>query len=110
MKLDGGTDETFLEMNSPVIPIGVWDIIEGLKRLKDCIIQAMFTRGRRDNTTDGAVDQWINAVAQVNPKAAHIYSISRAPADASILPVPSAVLESIRARLEAKTGIPARVF
>ncbi len=110
MKLDAGTDEVFLDMNAPVLPIGVWDVIEGLKRLKDCVIQAMFTRGRRDNTGDGAVEQWINAVAQVNPKAVQIYSISRVPADVAIRQVDRATLEEIRARLEAKTGIPGRVF
>ncbi len=110
MKLDGGTDETFLDMNAPVLPIGVWDIVSGLKRLRDCVIQAMFTRGRRDNTTDAAVEQWISAVAQVNPKQVHVYTISRTPADAKIVAVDRVTLEAIAARVETDTGIPARVF
>lgn len=110
MKLDAGSEGMFLDMNAPTRPIGLWDVIEGLRRLKDCVIQAMFTRGRRDNTTDGEVDKWINAVARVNPKSVQIYSISRAPADSRILPVDRETLESIRRRVEEKTAIPANVY
>jgi wyosine [tRNA(Phe)-imidazoG37] synthetase (radical SAM superfamily) len=110
MKLDAGTDETFLEMNSPVIPIGIWDIIEGLKRLKDCVIQSMFTRGRRDNTGEAAVRMWCNAVSQVAPKKIQIYTIARAPADARIEAVDRDTLEGIAAEARRLTGIAAEVY
>ncbi len=110
MKLDAGTDETFLEMNSPVVPIGVWDIIEGLKRLRDCVVQAMFTQGRRDNSGDGAVRMWCNAISQVVPKRVQIYSISRTPADVKLLEVPRQRLEEIARELERMTGITGEVF
>lgn len=110
MKLDAGSEAMFLDMNSPVLPIGIWDILQGLKRLRDCIIQAMFTRGRRDNTSPEEVKRWIDAVAQVGPKSVQIYTISRVPADAKAQPVERAILESIARRLEEASGVRAEVF
>lgn len=110
VKLDAGTDERLLEMNSPTIEISVWDLIQGMKRLKDVVIQAMFTTGRRDNSSDADVERWIQAVAQVNPKRVDLYSISRVPADAKLAAVPRGRLDEIARRLTAATGIPASAY
>jgi wyosine [tRNA(Phe)-imidazoG37] synthetase (radical SAM superfamily) len=110
VKLDAGSESMFLEMASPTIEIGIWDIIQGAKRLRDCVIQSMFTRGRRDNTGPQDVEQWINAVAQVNPKGVQVYTVSRSPADNRIHEAPRERLEEIAGRLTAETGIPAAVY
>ncbi len=110
VKLDGGTDSTFLEMNSPTFDISVWAIIQGAKRLRDCVVQSMFTHGRRDNTTPAAVESWIKAVAQINPKGVHLYTVARRPADNKITGVDRATLASIAERMNGETGIPAEVF
>lgn len=110
VKLDAGTDSGFLDMNSPTFDISIWDIIQGTKRLRDCVIQAMFTRGRRDNTGDAEVAAWIKAVAQVNPKSVQVYSISRTPADNRISACPIERLNEIAKRLADETGIPAETF
>src|SRR5262245_48673702 len=49
VKLDAGTESMFLEMNSPTEDVGIWDVMRGVKGLTDFVVQAMFTRGRRDN-------------------------------------------------------------
>jgi wyosine [tRNA(Phe)-imidazoG37] synthetase (radical SAM superfamily) len=110
MKLDAGTDEQFLNMNSPVTEVGIWDVLRGLPKLRDFVIQAMFTRGRRDNTDAKSVVDWIQAVKRVKPKAVQIYSVERVPADAKICPVERSLLEEIAQALTAQTGIPAEVF
>jgi wyosine [tRNA(Phe)-imidazoG37] synthetase (radical SAM superfamily) len=110
MKLDAGTDEQFLNMNSPVTEVGIWDVVKQLPKLKDFVIQAMFTRGRRDNTDEKSVVAWIQAVKRVKPKAVQIYSVDRYPADPKITKVERALLEEIGAALTAQTGIPAEVF
>jgi wyosine [tRNA(Phe)-imidazoG37] synthetase (radical SAM superfamily) len=110
LKLDAGTEEQFLGMNSPVTEVGIWDVLQGMKKVDGFVIQAMFTRGRRDNTTAKAVADWIAAVARAKPKAVQIYSVDRYPADVKILPVDRATLDEIAAALTRDTGIPAEVF
>lgn len=105
VKLDAGTESMFLDMNCPTVDVGIWDVIQGIGRLKDCVIQAMFTRGRRDNTAEADVDAWIAVVGRLNPKAVQIYTVSRTPADPMIRPVESDRLEEIARRLRERTGI-----
>jgi wyosine [tRNA(Phe)-imidazoG37] synthetase (radical SAM superfamily) len=97
-------------MNSPVTEVGIWDVVKHLPRLKDFVIQAMFTHGRRDNTDEKSVVAWIQAVKRVKPKAVQIYSVDRYPADRKITKVERPLLEEIGAALTAQTGIPAEVF
>lgn len=110
MKLDAGTDEQFLNMNSPVTDVGIWDVVKNLPKLKDFVVQAMFTKGRRDNTDEESVVAWISTVKRVKPKAVQIYSVDRFPADKKILRVDRGLLDEIGAAMTAQTGIPAEVF
>ncbi len=110
MKLDAGNDGQFLNMNSPVTEVGIWDIMRNLPKLTDFTVQAMFTHGRRDNTDEKSVVDWIQAVKRVKPKAVQIYSVDRFPADKKITRVERGLLEEIGRALTAQTGIPAEVF
>ena len=110
MKLDAGNEGQFLNMNSPVTEIGIWDIMKNLAKLKDFIVQAMFTKGRRDNTDEKSVVDWIQAVKRVKPKSVQIYSVDRFPADVKIHRVDRGLLDEIARALTAQTGVPAEVF
>ena len=110
MKLDAGNESQFLNMNSPVTEVGIWDVVRHLPKLKDFIVQAMFTHGRRDNTDEKSVVDWINTVKRVKPLSVQIYSVDRFPADKKITKVERGLLEEIAAALTDQTGIPAEVF
>jgi wyosine [tRNA(Phe)-imidazoG37] synthetase (radical SAM superfamily) len=110
MKLDAGTDAQFMNMNSPVMEVGIWDIVKHLPKLKDFIIQAMFTHGRRDNTDEASVVAWIGLLKRVKPKSVQIYSVDRFPADQKICKVERELLTQIAQALTEQTGIPAEVF
>lgn len=110
VKIDAGSESMFLEMNSPTFDIGLYDVMRHLPKLTDFTVQAMFTRGRRDNTVDAEVDKWIEVVGKVRPVEAHLVSLDRPPADGAIRAVEAPVLQSIAQRLTARTGIPARIF
>jgi wyosine [tRNA(Phe)-imidazoG37] synthetase (radical SAM superfamily) len=110
MKLDAGSEEQFLNMNSPVTETGIWDVLQNLPKLKDFVVQAMFTHGRRDNTDSKSVIDWIQAVKRVKPRSVQIYSVDRFPADTKIHAVERGLLEEIAQALTAQTGIPAEVF
>jgi hypothetical protein len=97
-------------MNSPVSEVGIWDVMKGMGKLKPFVIQAMFTHGRRDNTDEKSVVDWISAVKRVKPKAVQIYSVDRFPADKKIHKVEKSLLDEIGQALTAQTGIPAEVF
>jgi len=109
-RIDAGSEEQFLNMNSPVTEVGIWDIMKLLPKLKDFTVQAMFTHGRRDNTDEKSVVDWINSVKRVKPLAVQIYSVDRFPADKKITKVERELLDEIAAALTAQTGIPAEVF
>ncbi len=110
MKLDAGSEEQFLNMNSPVTEVGIWDVVKNLPKLKDFTVQAMFTHGRRDNTDEKSVVDWINTVRRVKPKAVQIYSVDRYPADKKITKVERELLDEIARALTEQTGVPAEVF
>ncbi|HEX7899122.1 MAG TPA: radical SAM protein [Planctomycetota bacterium] len=110
MKLDAGSEGQFMNMNSPVTEVGIWDVMKGMGKLKDFVVQAMFTHGRRDNTDEKSVVDWISAVKRVKPKAVQIYSVDRFPADKQIHKVDKSLLDEIGQALTAQTGIPAEVF
>jgi wyosine [tRNA(Phe)-imidazoG37] synthetase (radical SAM superfamily) len=110
MKLDAGSEGQFMNMNSPVSEVGIWDVMKGMGKLKPFVIQAMFTHGRRDNTDEKSVVDWIQAVQRVKPKAVQIYSVDRFPADKKITKVERSLLDEIGQALTAQTGIPAEVF
>jgi wyosine [tRNA(Phe)-imidazoG37] synthetase (radical SAM superfamily) len=110
MKLDAGDPATLRALNGTGVPIG--EIVEGLARLNDVVLQAMFTRdasGKIDNTTEEAVSAWLAAVRRIRPNAVHIYSIDREPAWMALQKVPTAELHQIAARVK-QAGIPAIVF
>ena len=110
MKLDAGNEGQFLNMNSPVTEVGIWDVVRHLPKLKDFVVQAMFTHGRRDNTDEKSVVDWINTVKRVKPLSVQLYSVDRYPADKKITIVDRSLLEEIAQALSAQTGIPAEVF
>lgn len=110
MKLDAGSERMFLDMNSPVMDIGIWDILQGIKRLEDCILQSMFTHGRRDNTGEKDIQEWCDVVAQIRPKEVHLYSLDRTPADSKIVTVERPTLERIARTVEVHTGTKTKIF
>lgn len=110
MKLDAGDDVVLRRMNGATVPLRT--VIDGLRRLPDVTLQALFTRdasGRIDNTTADAVEQWIGAVRMVNPKAIHVYTIDRDPAWGRLERVPRPELDAIAACAE-RAGFSALVF
>ena len=110
IKLDAGSESMFLEMNSPTEDIGIWDVMRGVRGLTDFVVQAMFTRGRRDNAIPAEVDMWIEAVKRIKPKRVDVYSVSLEPADVKVIGVPLERLQEIAQLCEKRTGIPAAAY
>ena len=110
MKLDAGDPAVFRRINNPGVALE--EVVEGLGRLNDYIIQTMFVKdrlGRVDNTSDMAVALWISQLTRLRPRSVHVYTIDRDPAWPYLLPVPAVRLDEIARRARA-AGLDVRVF
>jgi len=110
MKLDAGDAITYARINGPGVPIA--RIIDGLRALAPVTVQAMFVTdpaGTIDNTTEGAVHDWVEALQAARADRVHVYTIDRPPASSSLRPVAASRLREIAEHARA-AGIPARVF
>ena len=110
MKLDAGDPITYAHVNGPGTSIGT--IVDALRGLPRVVVQAMFVsdgKGRVDNTTDGAVHEWLNAIDAIQPLRVQVYTIDRPPALDGLRPVPIRRLREIAERVRTRE-IPTDVF
>jgi wyosine [tRNA(Phe)-imidazoG37] synthetase (radical SAM superfamily) len=109
MKLDAGDSMTYARLNGSG---SLTKIVDGLRVLPSVIIQSMFVTEEShqiDNSTEGAVAEWLNALEMVHAAAVHIYTIARPPALGLLKPVPHRRLREIAEHVRA-AGIPATIF
>jgi wyosine [tRNA(Phe)-imidazoG37] synthetase (radical SAM superfamily) len=100
MKLDAGDTATLRSVNGTILPID--QIIDGLRRVPDIIVQSMFVKdrtGRIDNTGDLTIINWVGALERIKPKAVQVYTIDRAPAFPYLQQVPAPRLREIAQRV-----------
>lgn len=110
MKLDCGTEKTFLKLNRPCK--GVWfeNVVDKLKKLDDIIIQSVFVEGRLSNTEEPEIERWIEKLKYIRPKEVQIYSIDRPSADFRLIKVTKDKLNQIAEKAEDSTGILVKIF
>jgi wyosine [tRNA(Phe)-imidazoG37] synthetase (radical SAM superfamily) len=110
MKLDAGDTATLRSVNGS--PLSIEQLVTGLKKVPDIVIQAMFVKdrtGRVDNTGDLTVINWVGALDRIRPKAVQVYTIDRTPAFPYLQPVPAARLREIVQRVRL-AGFPCDVY
>jgi len=74
-------------------------LVEDLRALADVTVQAMVVEGPGySGASDEAVEEWLRALARLQPRAVQVYSIARPPADTRVIRVARARLEEIAAR------------
>jgi wyosine [tRNA(Phe)-imidazoG37] synthetase (radical SAM superfamily) len=110
MKLDASDTATLRSVNGS--PLTIEQLVAGLKKVPDIVIQAMFVKdrtGRVDNTGDLTVINWVGALDRIRPKGVQIYTIDRTPAFPYLQPVPAARLREIVQRVRL-AGFPCDVY
>jgi len=110
VKLDAGSDKMHRKVNLPLVSFDLDRLEQWVSRLRDCIVQSCFVRGRIDNTAEEDVRDWVARVARIGPKCVHVYSLDRTPPAPGLLRVDRASLERIASRLCSETGIEAKVY
>ncbi len=115
LKLDAGTNETFLAINRPTNPITLEKVVEELKKFEGhLVIQTMLIRGevdgkQLDNTTEKEIALWLNHVKEIKPKLVMLYPIDRQTPYRTLEKVPEPEFVALAERIEAM-GIKAEVF
>lgn len=110
LKFDAGNDRVFKEINSPLVRSSLSKILCGVRLLKDVVIQSFFVQGTVDNTIPGDIEDWMEVIGLVKPKAVHIHGMSRVPAVSGLKRCDEDTLYTISSRLERRTQIRSLVF
>ncbi len=110
MKLDVGTPEMLEKVNKPVAKTDWEGMIEGLRLMKDTVLQSLFVAGSLDSTAPEMVEAWIATVRRIAPIEVQVYTVSRGTADPGIRKVSQKKLKEIAALVTERTGIPSLVF
>lgn len=115
LKLDAGTNATFLAINRPTHPITLEKVIRELKDFGgNLVIQTMLIRGevegnQVDNTTKEELTLWLKHIREINPKLVMLYPIDRQTPYKTLEKVPEKEFRALAERIEAM-GIKAEVF
>lgn len=114
-KLDAGNKRLFDLINNPVEPVNFSLLTDNLARFNGRVtIQSMFLRGRYrgeavDNTTDDAVNSWIEQLIRIRPSMVMIYPVARATPVHNLEKIPIFELERIAEKAQ-RVGIDTRVY
>lgn len=111
IKVDAGNDVLLQKVNDPLIRINMAKFLSGVHKLKDCTIQSMFFAGDVDNTTNEAIEEWIEVIGMIKPKAIQLCTLTRMPkTHPGLNAVDEDTLYSIAFKLRKRTQLEANVF
>ena len=110
MKLDAGDPITYAHVNGLGTSVGT--VVDALRDLPRVVVQSMFVtdgKGRVDNTTEGAIAEWLAAIDAIQPSRVQVYTLDRPPALEGLRPVGVRRLREIAERVRLRE-IPADVI
>jgi wyosine [tRNA(Phe)-imidazoG37] synthetase (radical SAM superfamily) len=111
IKVDAGNDGLMQKVNDPLIRINMAKFLSGVHKLKDCTVQSMFFAGPVNNLENDQIEEWIEVLGMIKPKAIQICTITRAtPVMPSLQAVDEDSLYSIAFKLKKRTNLEANVF
>lgn len=105
IKLDAGENEIFEKLNLSITRVQLDHIIKNTRHLRDFIAQSMFVTGRIDNSTDSAVEEWLEVLALSKPKKVLVQTVREAPRDKTIRAIPEERLLWIAQKVRKKLNI-----
>ncbi len=110
MKLDAGDESTFKRFNRPHKNLSYRAIIDGLKKMKNIHIQALFAGGEWGNYNDRAIEAWVGTIGEIKPIECHIYSIDRPAAEGRLTLLTKVELDRIKKLTFERHSIKVKVF
>lgn len=110
IKFDAGSDQMLKRINGPLVRTNVARLLSGIRKLKDVVLQSMFVQGAVNNATSEHLEEWVEAVAMVAPKAVHICGLNRPTVDPRITPVDEDTLYTVASKLKRRCETEILVF
>jgi len=110
MKLDAGDEATLAAINRPANGISLEAIVEGLAQVPGLIIQSLMVEGAVTNSAGPAFENWLGALATLEPVQVQVYSTDRPVPEAGVERVPPERLQQIAARAVYQTGLDVRAY
>ncbi len=109
MKLDCGEVAVFKKYNQPCGGVDLEAITDGLARLTEVIIQALFSSGRKGNIDTKNIIAWMERLKKIKPSLVQIYTLDRGYPENDLKPATEEELKQIKALAE-EAGLPARIY
>lgn len=116
LKLDAGTQETFVRMNQPFVDLDIETLTRQLEAFQGKLtIQTMFLRGTLDdgtvidNTMEAEISAWLERIRRISPHTVMLYPIDRETPARQLVKVGAEVLNPIADRLRIM-GITPKVY
>jgi wyosine [tRNA(Phe)-imidazoG37] synthetase (radical SAM superfamily) len=97
-------------VNAPLSRTNLARVINSIQKLKDVTIQSLFFEGTVCNTSMADIDEWLELIAIIKPKAVHIHGLSRPAPTEGLIRCEEDTLYAIASRLERKTSLKAVVI
>jgi wyosine [tRNA(Phe)-imidazoG37] synthetase (radical SAM superfamily) len=110
VKIDAGSDACMTSINDPLVRINMTKLLTGIRKLKDCVVQALFVDGERSNVGNEIIDEWIEVVGMVKPKSVQICTMSRPGFSNLVRAVSEDMLDGIAHKLKKRTNLECEVF
>ena len=110
MKLDAGGEDLLRQLNGPTPHLYLGEIVSGLKKLKDVIIQSLFVQGRVTNADPNNVREWVEKVKEIQPILVQVYTLDRVPAESRLWKVNLPTLQWIARQVYWRAGVKAEVY
>ena len=109
VKIDVGTERAFKKINRPISRSSLEKIILGARALKSLTIQTMVTGGDVSLIHPNQLDEWIEVIAMMNPKAVYLQRPLAPCADPTVKFPTDDEIHRVSHWLERKLKIKARV-
>lgn len=110
IKIDAGSESDFKKMNNPLIRASISKVINGARKLRNCVVQSLFVQGSIDNTRDQSLDEWMEVVGLIFPRSVHLYTLKNPGHVAGLTPASEDTLYTIASKLKRRTQLEAKVF
>ena len=111
IKIDAGNDVYLQRVNDPLIRLNMAKFLTGFRKLKDCTVQSLFVHGEVNNTTNECIEDWIEVLGMIKPKAVQLVTLHRPSlTNPNLTALSEDELYSIAFKLKKRTTIEAQVF
>jgi wyosine [tRNA(Phe)-imidazoG37] synthetase (radical SAM superfamily) len=110
VKFDAGTDVMMNRVNDPLVRINVSKFISHFNKLKDFTVQSIFFTGPIDNSTNEAIEEWIEVLGMIKPQLVQIQTLTRPPMNPALKALEDDALYAIAFKLKKRTSLEIQVF